>query len=103
MPLNRVPVCFWECASSNLPNPTASGSDIDPITGNGIALQDQAKVEVRLQSESEAADVLEQLKCNSNPKVCLKSSEIPFKLVLHTLLSLLMALDARNHRKSYCK
>ncbi len=82
MPLNKVPVCFWQCASSNLPSPTASGSEIDPITGNGIALQDKAKVWLHLQSESEATAVLEQPQTQLKSKTLPWSLAMPFHLVL---------------------
>ena len=39
MPLNRVPVCFLAWLSYSLPRPMASGSETEPITGSGIALQ----------------------------------------------------------------
>lgn len=41
VPVTRVPVCFLACTSNSLPSPTASGSDTDPTTGIGIALQQQ--------------------------------------------------------------
>ena len=39
LPVISVPVSFLACCSCSFPNPTASGSDRDPSTAKGIALQ----------------------------------------------------------------